>query len=490
MKWERGREQVHSLHLSESDPKAFVITLLDSYKFETDSVEQVQQIAETFRQLGLGEVVYEQQLQGEEDDGDGGAGGAMPAPAPVDVGDEGEYVAAAANPLAQFRLERPPRFPQVPASHERLMKPQNFELVASVGRGSFGQVFLVRRVDDNRFFAMKVLKKRAIIDRKQLLHLRAEHTILQAIRHPYTVRLYHSFQTRTRLFLIMDFAIGGEMFHQLKKVGHFPESLAVFYLAEIVSAFEHLHGYDVVFRDTKPENILLDAHGHVMLADFGLAKCGVSADSTNSSGMSTTTFCGTPDYLSTEVVAGVPHGKAVDVWSIGALLFEMLVGQAPFSFGSGGQSNRAELYRRILRGVIAFPPIVSDEARSFIMWCMQRRPKDRPLASELRGHPLFAKNGIDWERLAQRKLPPPHRMKIDDACVRAVEGRLVQGHVDNIYRYVLPDSLVAHFDPRFTREPPTLAPSTPQDAVTAEEDACFREFCWTAPYAFDRQRAV
>ena len=263
------------------------------------------------------------------------------------------------------------------------------------------------------------------------------------MNHAYMVKLYHSFQTRTRLFFIMDFAIGGEMFHHLKKVGHFPENLAVFYLAEVICAFEHLHEFDIVFRDTKPENLLLDAYGHVMLTDFGLAKCGVSADSTQSSGLSTTTFCGTPDYLSAEVVAGVPHGKAVDVWSIGALLFEMLVGQAPFSYGNGGgQVNRAELYRRILRGVITFPPTVSDSIRQFINMCMARRPKDRPLMKDLKSHQIFKTNGINWEKLAKRELAPPAKMKMDESCIKAIEGKLVSGPVDNIYKYVLPDNLV------------------------------------------------
>lgn len=120
----------------------------------------------------------------------------------------------------------------------------------------------------------------------------------------------------------------------------------------------------------------------------------------------------------------------------------MLVGNAPFSFGNAGQGGRGELYRRILRGVIAFPPTVSNEARDFIQKCTARRPKDRPLMRELRSHPIFAKNGIDWDKIQKREMQPPHKMKIDESCVKAVEGKLVQGHVDNIYKFVLPDMLV------------------------------------------------
>lgn len=170
----------------------------------------------------------------------------------------------------------------------------------------------------------------------------------------------------------------------MKRVGQFPEALAVFYLAEVLEAFEGLHGVDIVFRDTKPENLLLDAGGHVLLADFGLARTGVSAPTAQEAGAAATTFCGTPDYLSTEVLAGVPYGRSVDVWAAGALLFEMLVGKAPFSFGARQSQGRSELYKRILRGAIVFPPSVSTEARDFIISCLKRRPKDRPSLAQLK----------------------------------------------------------------------------------------------------------
>ena len=117
---------------------------------------------------------------------------------------------------------------------------------------------------------------------------------------------------------------------------------------------------------------------------------------------------------------------------------------------------------------------------------MQRRPKDRPLMKDLKSHPLFKTNKINFEKLMKRELQPPHKMKIDESCIKAIEGKLIQGYVENIYKYVLPDNLVAQFDPRFTQEPPSLSPSTPQDAVTADEDRHFREFNWTAPTAFDK----
>ncbi|KAH0575922.1 Kinase, AGC Akt [Spironucleus salmonicida] len=497
-KFDKKASQIHGLHVSRTNKNAFAISLIEPVIFETDEADQVAQIIEAWRELKLGQIFYDDEIltvQGEEPPQTPKIAQTQPISqqtsqqnAPLTVQkiqpQSPPLNHGNANPLAMHHLSKLPRFPKPPNSAEKLMKPQNFELVASVGKGSFGQVFLVRRVDDNRFFAMKVLKKRAVIDRKQLNHLRAEHTILQSVTHPYCVKLHHSFQTRTRLFFILDFALGGEMFHHLKKQGQFPEILSIFYLAEAVLAFEYLHEFDIVFRDTKPENLLLDGYGHVVLTDFGLAKCGVSADSTDSIGYSTKTFCGTPDYLSAEIVASVAHGKAVDVWSVGALLYEMLVGQAPFSYGNGAGTapNRSELYRRILRGNVIFPAHVSEPARQLILACMQRRPKDRPTMAELRDFELF--QGVNWEKLARREVPPPQKIKIEENCIKAVEGRLAQNSGDSIYKYIMPDNLVAHFDPRFTQEPPTLAPSTAQDGVTAEEDKNFREFNWTSPDAF------
>lgn len=542
VQWERPVQEIHGIHTSSKEPRSFAISFLTTYRFNADSEEQVNSIVEAFRRLELGksfrddDVIdymllpeakratfvkkgqkYEDDDEDDEDAAGEPAGARSRAPLHAlktnlqDINDTDngiDYVESLANyavnntivgaktsdlkenPLVLYRFTRPARFPSPPESHQKLMRPQNFELVSTIGKGSFGKVFLVRRVDDNRFFAMKVLKKRAVLDRRQLDHLHAEHTILQSFTHPNMVKLYHSFQTRTRIFLITNFAIGGELFHHLKKVGRFPEQLAVFYLAQLILILNYLHDYDCVFRDTKPENLLLDAAGNILLTDFGLSKVGISADSSSSNGQVTHSFCGTPDYLSGEVISGVPHGKSVDIWSLGALLFEMLVGNAPFSFAvpsaqASGGNARSELYRRILKGVVVYPNFVSAEARDFISQCLNRRPKDRPSFGEIREHSLFRKNGIDFDRLYRREIPPPFKPKIDPVCVQAVEGKLIKNPNDVVYKFVSPENLVSNFDSRFTSEPPTLQSSTPNDGVSVEEDRLFREFAWTAQDAFN-----
>ncbi|TNJ26358.1 Kinase, AGC Akt [Giardia muris] len=531
VQWERPAPEVHGLHRATREPKAFVLSFLTTYRFDMESAEQVAAVTSAFQKLGLGGVYTDDAVVnyvlaggGDEDerggkgrDGKGEEGKEdrdrdRPPRTTIlddDLDENIEYVRESKllaremdalperevlegfkNPVAAYKFIRPPIFPQVPASHARLMRPQNFELVSTVGKGSFGKVFLVRRVDDNRFFAMKVLKKRNILDRRQLEHLKAEHNILQSFQHPNMVKLYHSFQTRTRIFLVTNFATGGELFHHLKKIGRFPEPLAVFYLAQIVLVVEYLHKHDIVFRDMKPENLLLDNHGNILLTDFGLSKTGISADDSGAGGVCSGSFCGTPDYLSGEIISGVPHGKMVDIWALGALLFEMLVGSAPFSFASSLNTNvgnsRSELYRRILKNTIVFPSYVSPECKDFVVHCLARRPKDRLNFEAIRKHRVFLKHKIDFDKLFHKEITPPFKPKLDPSCVLAIDGKLVKNPADNVYKYVSPDALVVNFDPRFTSEPPSLTSSTPADGVSIEEDKFFKEFAWTAQDAFDK----
>ncbi len=202
----------------------------------------------------------------------------------------------------------------------------------------------VRKKDDNKIYAMKVLRKEAIIARKQVTHTKQEKTILQKIQHPFIVKLHFAFQTKDKLYMILDFINGGELFYHLKKEGRFPENRVKFYAAEIVCAMDHLHSLGIVYRDLKPENILLDSDGknlastmiltqlgHVTITDFGLSKEVKPNEGTH-------TFCGTPEYLGTmlyvqsnsfaapEVLKGLGHGTAVDWWSLGTLIYEMLTG--------------------------------------------------------------------------------------------------------------------------------------------------------------------
>ncbi|KAK4939279.1 Serine/threonine-protein kinase, partial [Elasticomyces elasticus] len=203
---------------------------------------------------------------------------------------------------------------------KRVYGPEDFQILKLIGKGTFGQVFQVRKKDTQRIYAMKVLSKKVIVQKKEIAHTIGERNILvrtAMTESPFIVGLKFSFQTPQDLYLVTDYMSGGELFWHLQKEGRFVESRAKFYIAELILALRHLHDHDIVYRDLKPENILLDANGHIALCDFGLSKANLTKNST------TNTFCGTTEYLAPEVLLD-EHGynKMVDFWSLGVLVFE------------------------------------------------------------------------------------------------------------------------------------------------------------------------
>merc|ERR1719506_2074605 len=153
-----------------------------------------------------------------------------------------------------------------------------FAQIKVIGKGSFGKVMLVRKKDTAVLYAMKVLTKTNIIKRNQVEHTRTERHVLGYIRHPFIVGLVFAFQTKDKLYFVLDYCAGGELFFQLGKVGKFTEQRACFYAAQITLALEYIHALDVIYRDLKPENVLLDEHGNVRLTDFGLSKQGIQSN--------------------------------------------------------------------------------------------------------------------------------------------------------------------------------------------------------------------
>lgn len=291
----------------------------------------------------------------------------------------------------------------------------DFELLKVIGKGSFGKVMLVRKKDDQKIYAMKVLRKDAIIARRQVAHTRSEKEILGKINHPFIVNLHFAFQTDKKLYMILDYVNGGELFFHLKKEGKFSDERVRMYAAEIVLALAHLHSFEIVYRDLKPENILLDSDGHICITDFGLSK-EISVEE------GTGTFCGTPEYLAPEVLNGKGHGTQVDWWSLGTLIFEMLTGLPPFY-----SNNINVMYNKILRGELKFPASVSPEAQSLIEGLLTRDPKLRlgtnsfkDGAADIKAHPWFS--SIDWAKLERRELEAPFKPAVTGAeCTSQID---------------------------------------------------------------------
>ncbi|KAL2003775.1 hypothetical protein VTN02DRAFT_2269 [Thermoascus thermophilus] len=290
---------------------------------------------------------------------------------------------------------------------QRSMKLEDFELLKVVGKGSFGKVMQVMKKDTGRIYALKTIRKAHIISRSEVAHTLAERSVLAQINNPFIVPLKFSFQSPEKLYLVLAFVNGGELFHHLQKEQRFDINRARFYTAELLCALECLHGFKVIYRDLKPENILLDYTGHIALCDFGLCKLDMKdEDRTN-------TFCGTPEYLAPELLLGNGYTKSVDWWTLGVLLYEMLTGLPPFY-----DENTNEMYRKILQEPLTFPShdIVPNAARDLLTKLLDRDPQRRlgaNGAADIKAHHFFS--NIDWRKLLQRKYEPSFRPNVVDA---------------------------------------------------------------------------
>ncbi|KAI0391375.1 serine/threonine-protein kinase sck1 [Xylariaceae sp. FL0594] len=286
--------------------------------------------------------------------------------------------------------------------------PDDFQILRLIGKGTFGQVYQVRKKDTHRIYAMKVLSKKVIVQKKEVAHTVGERNILvrtATSESPFIVGLKFSFQTDSDLFLVTDYMSGGELFWHLQKEGRFDEKRAKFYIAELILAIQHLHHNDIVYRDLKPENILLDANGHIALCDFGLSKANLTKNDT------TNTFCGTTEYLAPEVLLDESgYTKMVDFWSLGVLVFEMCCGWSPFY-----AEDTQQMYKNIAFGKVRFPrDTLSQEGRNFVKGLLNRNPKHRlgavDDAEELKRHAFFA--DIDWDSLSKKLITPPFKPKL------------------------------------------------------------------------------
>ncbi|KAK7865446.1 hypothetical protein R5R35_002324 [Gryllus longicercus] len=334
-------------------------------------------------------------------------------------------------------------------------RPSDFEFLHVIGKGSFGKVLLARHVIEKQYYAVKVLSKKLIMKRNEAKHIMSERNVLlKNLHHPFLVGLHYSFQTPDKLYFVLDYVNGGELFFHLQRERVFSEARSRFYSAEIASALGYLHAHGIVYRDLKPENLLLDSVGHVILTDFGLSKEGLlPTDTTN-------TFCGTPEYLAPEVLRKEGYDKSVDWWCLGAVLYEMLYGLPPFY-----SRNTADMYDRILHKPLVLRSSVSENARD-ILAKLLHKDQHRRLGSGYRGfdevkHHQFFKL-INWEDLLAKRIPPPFNPNVK--------------HIMDL----------RNIDPEFTKEPVPASvghsqPACVLSASVREADEIFAGFSYAPP---------
>jgi len=284
---------------------------------------------------------------------------------------------------------------------------EDFDLLKVLGKGGFGKVMLVRKKGTTDIFAMKVLKKEAVIRRNQVAHTKTETHILKQIRHPFLTRMYFAFQSEGKLYMVLNYLPGGELFYRLKREGRFSVERVRLYSAEIGSGLGHLHSLDMIYRDLKPENVLLDEIGHICLTDFGLSKESVSTPN------AARTFCGTPEYLAPEILQGAGHGKAVDWWSLGTLVFEMLTGLPPFY-----SRNINHMYEKILKAELRCPSYLPADVKALVESLLIRDPTRR-LGSgkedigELEQHAFF--QPLDFNKVFNKEYTPVYKPNLSSA---------------------------------------------------------------------------
>lgn len=272
----------------------------------------------------------------------------------------------------------------------------DFIVKDTLGRGTFSRVRIVFHIMDQAHYALKIARKSDLLKLEQVEHCLSEENILSRVDHPFIVNLLGSFQDDSRVFLVMDYAPGGEIFSLLRSKGKFSNDEARFYAGELVLALEHLHSMNVMYRDIKPENLLLSAAGHLVIVDFGFAK--VVTDRTF-------TVCGTPEYAAPEVILGTGHGMAVDWWSLGVLIFEMCAGYAPFY-----DTQPYQVYQKILDCDPTFPPDFSFRVKQLIGQLLQQDRRKRlgcgkGGARSVKAHKWFS--GSNWDAVYSLQAVPP-----------------------------------------------------------------------------------
>ncbi|XP_044256022.1 RAC serine/threonine-protein kinase [Tribolium madens] len=335
----------------------------------------------------------------------------------------------------------------ISSTGKRKVTLESFEFIKVLGKGTFGKVILCREKATGRLYAIKILKKEVIIQKDEVAHTQTENRVLRKTNHPFLTSLKYSFQTNDRLCFVMEYVNGGELFFHLSRERVFSEDRTRFYGAEIISALAYLHSQNIIYRDLKLENLLLDKDGHIKIADFGLCKEDITY------GRTTKTFCGTPEYLAPEVLEDIDYGRAVDWWGIGVVMYEMMVGRLPFY-----NRDHDVLFQLILMDEVKFPRNLSSDARDLLGGLLVKDPAKRlgggpDDAKEIMAHPFFS--CINWRDLEQKKIIPPFKPQVTS------------------------DTDTRYFDSEFTGESVELTPpdnSGPLGAI--QEEPYFPQFSY------------
>lgn len=344
--------------------------------------------------------------------------------------------------------QRPPPAKQV---HKRKVGLDDFNFLAVLGKGNFGKVMLAEEKKTNGLYAIKVLKKEFIIDNDEVESTRSEKRVFLAAareRHPFLLGLHSCFQTETRIYFVMEYVSGGDLMLHIQRK-QFSLRQAKFYASEVLLALEYFHSQGIIYRDLKLDNILLTLDGHVKVADYGLCKEEMWY------GQTTSTFCGTPEFMAPEILLEQRYGRAVDWWAFGVLTYEMLLGQSPFR-----GDDEDEIFDAILEDEPLYPITMPRDAVSILQKLLTRDPSRRlgsgkDDAEEIKRQPFF--KDVNWDDVFHKRIPPPYFPTIN-------------GSADT-----------SNFDEEFTREQPTLTPVHGQ--LSSRDQAEFNGFSWVAPWA-------
>ena len=285
----------------------------------------------------------------------------------------------------------------------KFSKLEQLETIGLLGRGGYGLVKLVRDPSNKKTFALKEVRKDKVIETHQTKHINDERGLMLQMDSPFLVKLWRTYQDEYKVYFLLDACLGGDLFTVLRKSHSFKEHVGRFYAGCVIEGFQHLHSMSMVYRDLKPENLVLDSKGYVKITDFGF--CKVLDDSGK-----TFTLCGTPDYLAPEVIYGRGHGLGVDYWTLGVLIYEMLASMPPFY-----DRNPTNIYKKVVRSNPSYPAYFSSAAKDIIKRLLRKRPTERLGCTvggikSIKTHPWF--KGFNWDKLQKQEIKAPYKPKI------------------------------------------------------------------------------